>query len=531
MANKIYNYMRNDEDYNYSLIKVLDLSQQILNSRINIFEEHENLDELFKIYNKVLNNYINEATEESLDSSKKSLLDNDLQKLFVIKLKPNESDSFLIVPIIASGHMFAGVIRKYDDLYSLIVVNKANKFKDSKHVEYLFTKDGIILMLDTVLNAKFSVPKIYSKLKLNSLDHYNLSIESREQKLGNCFIKEPENAIKFAVATSNGDINSLKKYRDSKVINKIKWPISTTESHKGFIEELVREYPQFKDELINELDIYVTNKAYRKYLTQGYENKTAFLKFFSPIHKKQANSFNDITPEFIKECMKKLNYDTLCQNPKQIMELIENTNDTEYINKFKELYKLNLLSELYVSMPKTLENIYKIVNLFSFSKTSLKKRFINGIRLNEESFPNITSKIKYDVHSGLVSITTLNSLFFRPQKLLKRLNESIELVPYDYNLYVIRSLIHMMLRNKPKALEDLKYALKINPNFKKAKELIVELELESKTDKSEIGRSNIAINTKTEKQLSDKNKLGKTIPINVKLVSNNFEKDKSGMYI
>jgi hypothetical protein len=139
--------------------------------------------------------------------------------------------------------------------------------------EYIFKKDNIDKLATAVeqtkhgfgFGIKLSNSEIYDMFEAYSDDKFQLNIISRDQKDGNCYVKEPEKAIKYALYTSNFSQQMLQKLRDPKSpVLTPKWPIPTEEVHRNYVSQLIEENPERAQQLSEKLETYLKYKNFSK---------------------------------------------------------------------------------------------------------------------------------------------------------------------------------------------------------------------------------------------------------------------------
>lgn len=448
----------NEENLSYTQRSTIDLIQQVLNSRLNTYQEFKNINDLFRIYKNVLKSRTSPEFELSMQRSENSVIELDIKKSSIEQLIPNNLDSFLIIPILSRGHLFSAVIRNRDNDFVVTVVNKGSREPNCpQFVEYTMKKEKLFEVLKTLAeHPHIPIPAVYKELGRNSLKAYGLKIFNRSQKIGNCFIKEPENAIKFALATrkfSAGQFESLRK-----VPQKIKWDIPTIEIHKQFVDEHCKENKSLSNMLKAEFKAYATNKTFRKALKDNIPEK-ALVIAFDP----KNTTENLSKPERIKTLLENVNYDSVLQKGSQLMRLATHTSDASYINLFKELISTaGKTRDMMLSLDRR-EQFENLLAMFVNGDSFLVKTK-NLLEKSSKYFPNVASQVKMDYHISYLS-AGVNSLIRENYKdALTKLDFAIDMYAFNSPAYLFKGITYLSQNNKEKALENINHALKLKPN-------------------------------------------------------------------
>lgn len=465
----------------YQKRRTVELAQNVLNARLNIFNDKKSLEDLFCVYGEALKGKVSDGCISSIQNSKDCVDFPELQKSLVSSLIPNKSDSFLIMPIGTQGHMFAGVVRRlYNKKFSLTVVNKGARAFNPMYKEFVLNEEKIHEFIHNFSKMTKSISATYEALQKSSVSSNGLPFKSSEQKIGNCFIKEPETAIKFAVFTS-GEIKKLDKNKKLTP----KWPVPTEEMHTLFIKELKKLRPEAAPLLAIELETYQKNKQFRELIKTGSDPMNALSLSFNNGQKLATNS-----PNQIKTLLKKINADTLRTNSDAVTQIVESTGDKEYINKYKKMESLSNLGNAYISMPGTVEFISGMVDLLTW-KQSFRQRVTNTVKTCQEDFPQVVDSIKHDYHAGYLAQINSFGVIFHNNKTMKRLDDAIELYPENHKAHFVRGVLIYAKGDLEKGLKEMEYSLEINPNFKEGALVIAQIKKEmEKMDKDDVSTKN-----------------------------------------
>jgi hypothetical protein len=270
--------------------KKLDLIHQVLNNHSNFSEERNNIRNLIVTYEKLLCK--NDVTlSNSLNKSVEALKDQSKITQCISELSLNNSKSFLIMPLMSYDHVFSAVFRKIDDGFSAIIVNKGGRPFPTQFVEYQMDEYHANKLVNHLVSSfgKESIPSIYKSFADHSAFTYKLNIVSKDQKVGNCFIKEPENAIKFAFSTKDFNKEDFKNLREGKLQFRSKWDAITSDMHKAFITQIALENPNLQTILSSEYSLYSKNKKFREEIESGKNVEDSLMSAFNKIDISELN--------------------------------------------------------------------------------------------------------------------------------------------------------------------------------------------------------------------------------------------------
>jgi hypothetical protein len=266
-----------------------------------------------------------------------------------------------------------------------------------------------------------------------------------EQKAENCFIKEPENAIQFALETSNWS-------------NGEKWKgKSTLEVHKKFINELQNLYPEHNNEIQKVYNTYEINKSLSKIIpnieqvfVEAAKNKDRQLIFK------------------INQSIGSLSEAILRKNIKPVMNYFKLIEDKNSYNNLKLMFEIK-----------------KMISKGEIELDSEKINFINQ-KLSEagKRFPQLSKQIKMYVCEMVVDFngslqdftnkTIVNIQNNNPKTVEKAIDEiskiykeSLKLDPHNLTL----SRKYAMLMDIVKSSIDKIDTIKM-PEYKNSKNMI-----------------------------------------------------------
>jgi hypothetical protein len=205
-----------------------------------------------------------------------------------------EKNKFLILPIYSYGHAFSAIVKKTDapEKYSVTFINLgARPFevsgKGNAYKEYVYKKkDALAVLKDHSYNVRLHYPersvttqKAYRNFGQNALEEYTINVSSRDQKVGNCFLKNIEKGLRYALAlglSKTEDQNfseaSLRVTAQSGQKLKVKFlkpihkkgdptnDLTTTQLRKELMIALSKRFPEYENTILEEWNIYKNRK-------------------------------------------------------------------------------------------------------------------------------------------------------------------------------------------------------------------------------------------------------------------------------
>lgn len=206
----------------------------------------------------------------------------------------DEKNKFLILPIYSYGHAFSAIVKKTNtpDNYSITLVNLgARPFetsgKGTSYKEYVCKKqDAIDVIKKHSYNVRLHYPanavptqKLYKNFSAKAQEEYTVNVQSRDQKLGNCFLKNIEKGLRYALALGLSKVadpsfseDSLRVTAQSREKQKVKFlkpihkpgektnDLTTLELRKQLIDALANRFPEYKKEIMEEWNVYRMKK-------------------------------------------------------------------------------------------------------------------------------------------------------------------------------------------------------------------------------------------------------------------------------
>jgi hypothetical protein len=463
-----------ENNLNYSQRRSLNLLNQVLNQNINFLQEKNNLLDLFKIYSLVLKNHASLTFISSLHKSTAIIKDFNNFNSEVFSLQNNNASSFLILPLMAYGHMFSCVFRKINGSYSATIVNKGDRFVDEQYIEYIFNDTQIKnlqfqLSLD---NGKSWITDIYKIFEQESSRKFSYDVYNREQKIGNCYIKEPENAIKFAFATKSFKPKDFNLARKGNIF-KVKWHKPTLSVHEDFVKALnasIKNLAPYSGEIF---EIYKLNKLLKKFYKENNSltvalNKLTYLKLL-PKNKLGAflNLLDIETIVALEQPLCKFlqmrNEFHIIGQIKMLKFIYNNYSSKSFMNNF-ELSKLNPLKKNFQYSLKQLQ--YRMHEAF-LSKAIYEKGFgrfkADYLKKSYQLYP---FNYHYYAFLGAIELEKYfsNNLPSSQKNALKNFDIAINLNPSYANIYYLRSILHKKVGNVHDSQKDLLKAISLDKN-------------------------------------------------------------------
>lgn len=361
----------------------MNLVNMILNIEANNSNDYRKPSDVYQIYAQMNELNINTQFKESLLNSEKCVKIPPLTNNNLSNLRQNDPNSFLVLPLLGTGHLWSVVIRKTDEGYNAHVINKGLTYWHDSVEEFVFKKENKGKLVDVMKYAGFAlinnnVEDVYRKFISNSDAQYNTRINASPQKVGNCFTKNIQAGIKFAYATLEihpSKLNALripKEYTPygTKGVNKVtfKWEtVKTGDMQKLFANKIIQKNPRIEDKVIQSINIYDSNKNFRNKIKLGKSPLETFFRSFDyNNHTKEMP-----TNERIKKLMCNVTPYTYAKYRESINKIVDSTKDNNYkklyntLNKYTEVGSIKMSAQylfLYLhgghDTVKSLEAIY-----------------------------------------------------------------------------------------------------------------------------------------------------------------------------
>ena len=228
----------------------------------------------------------------------------------------DDKNRFLMTPVFSMGHAFSVVSNKLDDnRYSLTFVNLGDRpFEkgDKQYKEFVYTKyEATKILKDYSIDIRLDYPQkvvntrtAYKNFAKTALESYNLNVTSRDQKTGNCFTKNLEKGIRYALALGISQSNEagfnpsdLRVSREGEGVYKVKFlkPIhrfgektndfTTLQLKEELMKEIIKKFPSCKEEINIQFNEYKMYKEAKKELYPDKHSRTRSGKKYDIINK------------------------------------------------------------------------------------------------------------------------------------------------------------------------------------------------------------------------------------------------------
>ena len=432
-------------DEKYNKYRIMNQASQVLNYSSNVYFDKENLVDIVRIYNEILDDG-NIDFKNSLNNTRKLLEADGLNEYdeFIRKyennslLENNNRDSFIILPMFSDNHAFYGVLRKIDDKYNFTIVNRGDRSSYGQYEEVIINDDkfpDFINFLKGVSsqNSNITTYAIYVGVSVFSSEYHTLRVESQPQKVGNCFIKELESAIRYAKWSRDKNIEEL---RNSKEPMNPKWNISNKEMHRRYIEKLKSENIDLSDKLGELFDLYAINKDIRDVMRINAQNKKELtLDDLKGIYKDSENA--------LKDFLKTVDIYNFRLFKDEIIKMVKD-NGTPEENK-----QIDDIAKLYSNL------VYK----YTYKRITDK-----SLEAYKDNFANLANQLK-EGYANMYYTEALNSYIRKnTDESLELLESTLKLCPDYAYAYALRSDIEMADRDYKNALIDIEKAIELQPD-------------------------------------------------------------------
>ena len=328
----------------------LNLVQMILGLASNHGNDYKKLEDVYEIYEKMEEMKYNENFRNSLKNSKKYIQDKNFKLLAFEQIKELQIDdpnSFLLFPLKSAHHMWSTLIKKTEEGYSALIVNKGMRFWHDPVEEFVFKEGHLEKLMECLSyagkNEHENIEDIYRMFLKKSDAQYNLKILLASQKTGNCFTKNIQAGIKLAQGIRNMSKDEFNKLRSkdyspfgtfSKEKRTFKWEgLTTEEAHFLFAYKIAVKNPHISKEVSEALDVYTSNKLFKEKMKTSSEGVKILFSTFDP----QDNTKDMSQEERIKLLLKKLNHSNFMLYQEDIEDMVKSTKDQSYIGLFRAL--------------------------------------------------------------------------------------------------------------------------------------------------------------------------------------------------
>jgi hypothetical protein len=334
----------------------MNLVNMIFNIEANNSNDYKKPLDVYDIYENMQELNLPVEFKKSLKNSKDCVKVPPLTSTKLSHLKKNDPNSFLALPVLGKGHLWSILIRKTEEGFSGMMINKGLRFWHDPVEEFLFQEENKNKLVGALKYCgafkMHNVEDVYRQFIQNSDKKFNMAIHASPQKVGNCFTKNIQGAIKFAYATRNWDTNKIKALRTDQEYTSfgtpnqdkvtLKWGIMETEKmQKLFVKNVVANNPNIEKSAIQSEGIYQSNKAFRKGCKDSQDPVKFFLETFDL--KMEAGHFQK--GERLKSLLKNITPYTYEGKRKEIDKIVLATEDHAYIENYKKLGKYTALTK------------------------------------------------------------------------------------------------------------------------------------------------------------------------------------------
>jgi hypothetical protein len=278
---------------------IRNLTAQILSRRDNESFDREMQELVVDIYLDVINDHFIKSSipkdfpikefEKSIQDSRYFFSNPDAINFDSL----NKENKFLLIPVYSYGHAFSAVVRKLEDEnFSVTFVNLgARPFErdraGNQYKEFIYSKeDAIKVLKDHSYSIRLYYPqravdtrKAYQNFSKDAKEQYLLHVTSRDQKVGNCFLKNIEKGIRYALALGlsktedkNFDPNTLRVAIEGGGKYKVKFlkpihkagektnDLETVALRRDLINALLKKFPEYEKVIMQEWNMYQKRK-------------------------------------------------------------------------------------------------------------------------------------------------------------------------------------------------------------------------------------------------------------------------------
>lgn len=433
------NFRDVEKNLNYDQRRKLDLTLQTLNASSNIYQEFENVTDLFKGWKDITSAYTNEEFKKSIDSTISCFNDKDKIPVRLADLKSNDPNSFLMQPLMSRDHMFSSVIRRVGEDFSVTVINSGSREPRRRQAEeFIIHKSIASKLMHNVATLKepIQTEHIYQIIESQSKAKFLLNIEMKSQKMGNCFIKQPSNALKFAFASSTFPKEKLEKLRERGPNPFTPKFNASTEYAQYLLSGRFANGDEKVHQLISdEFRDYSMNKNFRNLVNNGEAPETSLIKAF---HVDGAGE------KALQRGLSHINLDTISQNPREVVKIAKMIKDKEHFQRFGVAVK-------YCSFAGR-------DNFFREDKDV--NRLVKNLLEAEKNFPTMVTQIRKEMHSGFFMEAIPYLMNEKPQQGYNELKKSDMLYAYSATNRFLEGLCCSDMAERATSPDDKTKALK-----------------------------------------------------------------------
>lgn len=391
--------------------------RQIINYEDNTTVGNEPLATFFANCTIALKDYVGDDNKfiESLNNSKellKSLPSSNKYKEMINKLERNNPKSFIVVPILAKGHIFSSVIYKNNmGNYDIVVINKGDKGGHSKFEKYTISSKRLNDISEFYASMKYkanffehtlkirTVDKSYEELKKYSINYEKLTdYGTRDQIVGNCYYKEIQEGIKYTYS------NAYQVYEINGYQQVPKWPVSTKEFNKKLINNIKKCLEIKNKQCISKegVDVYGNEICFIQHIIDIYEKNKDLRKFMTSID-------SDLYEEKKKKIYEKFNVseNNFSDFREKILKYVDKRSFEENIG-----FYIDILKENNVYIPKGIMDYrYSIIPGSIVTRINydiVRENDIEKIEFFEQNFPEIAKELNEKYIDKVNTILNIN---------------------------------------------------------------------------------------------------------------------------
>lgn len=357
---------------------------QILNLSSNYSDDKNYLINMIGHLSNIFKNLTDNDFKKSIYDSMESIKTPNILSEKIKSLENNKVNSFLLTIAFSWDHSIPVIFRKVENKISATIVNKTFKDIGGQYIEFLFNDVRTIEKLLSESNSKIRTEDLYMKFFKECTNFCVLGINSKGQKEFNCFLKEPEAAVKFLLSTRDFTIENLIRLRNPEINFHPKWPCETTKTRRMFLDDILQQNNEdqvLKEKLEYTFNIYEMNKNFRRYLKDGARVSYAINNSFP-------SNCNDIEKTFVSF----LTTETIMKYGREIYEHLSCLNNKEILYDFNQIVSITS-QNAYVAVDP--EYLKKLKNTYTFVARQLREKVANALRQNAtEGGIEIKEKLK-----------------------------------------------------------------------------------------------------------------------------------------
>jgi hypothetical protein len=397
---------------------------QMLNMSPNYSKDKNYIIDMLKRYHRIFAHLMDRNLKKSMKHSEKNLFSLCDLTYKIKTLKNNVVNSFLLKIYFTDDHSIPMIFRKIDNKLSITLVNKTYQNMGGQYIEFIFNNGNKIDANLLVNDNKLTTEDFYLKL-FRACDNFCvLGVISRGQKEFNCFVKEPEAAIKFILSTKDFTMEKLIELRNNEHKFHLSWPYDTLKTRQIYLDSIIvdkRKHIKMDkfasatlDRIEEKFNVYAMNKRFRKLLKEGLQVTEAILSAYGAVE----DSKNAFT--------KYLSLETLIYKYDDIynyMFQLKKTEQLEKAAKIKEIYYRNAFIEL------DSKDIEGYRNDFTFISEQLREQA--AVKLLKESLLSVNINDRLNLIDKTLSIyPNFSEAYFLKGDLLLNDGKNNEAIKY-----------------------------------------------------------------------------------------------------